>query len=253
MPKLGIIGGSGLYRPEIFEKKTESNTPNRWGNSSTPIQCGTIAGVEVSLLNRHGFDHTIPPSQVNFRANLQALRDLGVKAILATSAMGSLREEIQPGDLVFPSQFVDFTKSRKSTIHEEFQPHQPIHTSLADPFDADLRKCLKDTADALGIRSHAEANLVTIEGPRFSTRAESNLFRLWGMDVINMTTSTEATLAAEFGIRYATIGLSTDYDCWKTDAPPVTWEEALAQFAKNIQKVLKVLGAALPRIEEIVV
>jgi len=190
---------------------------------------------------RHGREHTVPPSQVNYRAIIDTLKQLGSTAILSTTAVGSLREEIGRGDLVVLDQFIDFTRHRAVTFHESFEPHTPVHCPMADPFDAGLRTSLIAACEALGIAHHKTGTVITIEGPRFSTRAESNMFRLFGADVINMSIAPECILANEAGIPYASVAMSTDYDCWKTDEAPVTWDDILAIFNQNARKVTDVL------------
>lgn len=211
---------------------------------------GKISGVEVVLLGRHGREHTIPPSQVNYRANIQALKDIGCTHIFATTAVGSLREEIGRGDLIILDQFIDFTRQRKTTFHETFEPHEPIHTPMADPFDSILRNILINACSKLGLTFHKFGTVVTIEGPRFSTRSESNMFRTLGADIINMSVATEAILANEARIPYAAIAMSTDYDCWKQDELPVTWDAILEVFKSNSDKVTRLLLEAIPLVEK---
>jgi len=167
---------------------------------------------------------------------------------IATTAVGSLREEIGRGDLVIVDQFIDFTKQRKMTFHESFKPHEPIHTPMADPFDSQLRSALAEVCSEHGIPFHKKGTIVTIEGPRFSSRAESKMFRLWGADIINMSVSTEVALANEIGIPYAAIAMSTDYDCWKEDEDPVSWTAILEVFKGNADKVTKLLLEVIPRV-----
>jgi 5'-methylthioadenosine phosphorylase len=241
MTKVGIIGGSGLDNPDILKAAKDITVETPYGAPSSPVRCGSISGREVCLLARHGREHTIPPTQVNFRANIDALRRLGCTAILSTTAVGSLREEIRRGDLVVLDQFIDFTRRRELSFHESFAPHSPVHTPMAEPFDADLRARLIRACGELGVSHHATGTVVTIEGPRFSTRAESKMFRLWGADVINMSIAPECALANEAGVAYASVAMSTDYDCWKTDEAPVTWEDILRIFNENARKVTDVL------------
>lgn len=205
-----------------------------------------MSGVDVVLLARHGREHTIPPSMVNYRANIQALKDIGCTHLLATTAVGSLREEIERGDLVIIDQFIDFSKQRKSTFHEKFDSHNPIHTPMADPFDSNLRSILIKTCNDLKLKFHSTGTVVTIEGPRFSTRAESKMYRLLGADIINMSVATEVILANEIKLPYAAIAMSTDYDCWKEDEEPVSWEAILNVFKENTDKVIKLISATIP-------
>ena len=248
MTKIGIIGGSGLDNPDILEHPLDQALTTRWGAPSTHLKHGKIAGVDVVLLGRHGREHTITPTHVNYRANVQALKDSGCTHILATTAVGSLRENIGRGDLVILDQFIDFTKQRAMGFHETFAPHQPVHTPMADPFDKQLRAILIDLCNQRAQRFHDCGTVVTIEGPRFSTRAESRMFRAWGADVINMSVATEVALANEAGIPYAAGAMSTDYDCWKTDEEPVSWDAILNVFNNNAKKVTSLLVEAIPLI-----
>jgi 5'-methylthioadenosine phosphorylase len=248
MLKVGIIGGSGLDDPAILRDATDVDVATGYGKPSSPLRTGTIDGVEVAMLARHGREHTIPPTHVNFRANIAALKEAGCTHILATTAVGSLREEIRRGDLVILDQFIDFTRLRPVSFHDTFQPGRAAHTPMADPFDEALRDNLNACAGRLGYRHHPGGTVVTIEGPRFSTRAESRMFRMWGADVINMSTAPEAILAAEAGVPYAAVAMSTDYDCWKEDEEPVSWEAIVAIFAENVEKVIDLLLKAIPKV-----
>lgn len=248
--KIGIVGGSGLDNPELFKNPQDVKVSTIWGEPSADLKIGKIAGVDVVLLGRHGREHTITPTQINYRANIQALKDIGCTHILATTAVGSLREEIGRGHLVIIDQFIDFTKQRKMTFHESFIPHQPIHTPMADPFDAKLRKILNQICTDLKLPFHKTGTVVTIEGPRFSTRAESKMFRLMGADIINMSIATEAALANEIGIPYAAIAMSTDYDCWKEGEESVSWDAILEVFKGNADKVTRLLVQAIPLISK---
>lgn len=250
MVKVGIIGGSGLDDPTILAEGKQVFPETPYGVPSSPITVGAIQGVEVALLSRHGTQHTIPPTQINNRANISALKAIGCTHLIVSAACGSLREEIRPGDLVILDQFIDFTRRRHLTFHDAFEPHKAVHPAMADPFDATLRQLLISSARELGIRHHPMGTVITIEGPRFSTRAESRMYRLWGADVVNMTVATEAALAVEAEIPYAAIAMSTDYDCWKEDEEPVTWDALLKIFEENVQKVLQLLLATLPKIQE---
>ena len=247
--KIGIIGGSGLDNPDIMKDAKDVKASTPFGDPSSPLKHGKIAGVDVVLLARHGREHTIPPTQVNFRANIHALKQAGCTHILATTAVGSLKEEIGRGDLVIIDQFIDFTRLRKLSFHDMFEPHKPVHTPMAEPFNADLRKILNDTCKELKIKHHPKGTVVTIEGPRFSTKAESHMFRAWGADIINMSIAPEAILANEAGIPYAAVAMSTDFDCWKDDEAPVTWDDILKIFGQNVEKVTKLITAAIPKIK----
>jgi 5'-methylthioadenosine phosphorylase len=239
--KLGIIGGSGLEKLDIFKNPQESIVDTPYGAPSSPLLEGEILGVPVVFLSRHGREHTIPPTQINNRANIWALDYMGCNNIIATTACGSLREEIGRSHMVVLDQFIDFTRFRKNTFLESFEPHKPIHTPMATPFSDMLRNIIIESAGELSFPFHKTGTVITIEGPRFSTRAESNMFRLWGADVINMSTAPECMLSNEIGIPYAAIALSTDYDCWKTDEAPVTWDAILEVFQKNVANVTQLL------------
>ncbi len=239
--KVAIIGGSGLENPDILKNAEEKKVETPFGNPSSTFKTGQIEGIDVAILSRHGRNHEIPPSQVNNRANIWGIRELGCTHILATTACGSLREEIRRGDLVILDQFIDFTRHREVTFHEKFEDGNLMHSPMADPFNKELRQKLIDSVGKLNLPFHHKGTVITIEGPRFSTRAESNMFRLWGADVINMSVAPECILANELQIPYAAIALSTDYDCWKTDEEPVTWEEVLKVFNQNVKNVILLL------------
>ncbi len=245
MTRVGIIGGSGLDDPQILQDPREELVSTPWGEPSSGLRHGFIEGVSCVLIARHGRGHTIPPTQVNNRSNLHALRAAGCTHVLATTAVGSLRETIRRGDLVILDQFLDFTRLRPLTFHERFEPGQAAHTPMADPFDAGLRANLIASARSLALPHHPQGTVVTIEGPRFSTRAESRMFRAWGADVINMSTAPECALAAEAGLPYAAVAMSTDYDSWKEDEAPVTWSEITRIFAANVESVVQLLTRAL--------
>lgn len=237
--KIGIIGGSGLDDPKLLTNYEEKEVDTCYGKPSSSLICGKICGVDVCILSRHGKKHNIPPSKINYRANIYALKEQGCNYIFGTSAVGSLREEIKPGDLVFPDQFIDFTKHRKTTFYDEVGEFK--HTEMAHPFSEKLRKILIKKASELGFKKHDKAVVAVIEGPRFSTKAESNMFRLLGADIIGMTTVPEVTLAKELGIEYASIATSTDYDCWKEDEESVTFDMILRRMEENADKVKKLL------------
>ena len=248
MKKIGIIGGSGLDNPDILQQTEDRHMTTPYGEPSSPLRVGTIGGAAVALLARHGREHTIPPSQVNYRANVHALREAGCSHILATTAVGSLREDIGRGEFVILDQFIDFTRQRRMTFHEIFPPDAPAHTQMADPFAPALRAALIAGCRELGIRHHERGTVITIEGPRFSTRAESRMFRAWGADVINMSIAPEAILANEAGIPYGAVAMSTDYDCWKEDEAPVSWEAVYAVFKANARKMTDLLCHVIPRL-----
>ncbi len=241
MTKIAIIGGSGLENPALLKNPEDISIETPYGDPSSSFRSGKIGTVDVLILSRHGRDHSIPPSQVNNRANLWAIKKLGCTHIVVTTACGSLREEIGRGDLVILDQFIDFTRFRKVSFFEKFEKGQLNHVPMADPFNPELREKIIERASELKLSFHSKGTVVTIEGPRFSTRAESNMFRQWGADVINMSIAPECVLANELGIPYAAIALSTDYDCWKTDEDPVTWEAVLEVFNQNVKNVIQLL------------
>jgi 5'-methylthioadenosine phosphorylase len=249
MVKIGIIGGSGLDNPDILKDVKEIEVSTPYGKPTSPLKLGKINDVEIVLVARHGRKHTIPPTQVNYRANIQALKDQGCTHILATTACGSLREEIGRGDFIILDQFIDFTRLRKVSFFDEFPPGAAKHTAMAYPYSEDLRKILIETSKELNLKYHEKGTVVTIEGPRFSTRAESEMFRIWGADVINMSIAPETILANEAGIPYAAVAMSTDYDCWKDDEAPVTWDDILEIFGKNVHNVIALLTNAIKKIK----
>ncbi len=240
MIRVGIIGGSGLDDPDILKEVREIEADTPYGKPSSGIKSGKIGDTEVLILARHGRKHQFSPTQVNNRANIYALKIAGATHILATTACGSLRHDIDRGHFVILDQFIDFTRFRKNTFADSFESGA-VHTAMAHPFDQNLRKNLYESAKGLDLNVHKAGCVVTIEGPRFSTVAESKMFRLWGADVINMSIAPEAMLANEAGIPYAAVAMSTDYDCWKEDEAPVTWDEILAVFNKNADNVKNLL------------
>lgn len=240
MIRVGIIGGSGLDDPDILKHPEAIDMDTPYGRPSSALRSGTIGDTEVLILARHGRRHQFSPTQVNNRANIHALKAAGATHILATTACGSLRQKIDRGHFVILDQFIDFTRFRKNTFAASFEDGA-MHTAMAHPFDETLRKHLIAAADPLGLTVHPKGCVVTIEGPRFSTVAESRMFRMWGADVINMSTAPEAMLANEAKIPYAAVAMSTDYDCWKADEAPVTWDEILEVFTKNADNVKTLL------------
>lgn len=245
--KVGIIGGSGIASPDFLEspKRMKKHTP--YGPTSDLVTVGKLEGVDVVAIPRHGDNHRISPSIVNFRANIWAMKDLGVTHIIATSACGSLREEIVPGHLVFPDQFIDKTTKRAQSFYEG---HEFCHIAMSDPFCKDLRNILGNAADHLKIINHKSGTVITVEGPRFSTRAESRMFREWGADIINMSTVPEVVLAREAEICYAVIALSTDYDCWRESDEAVSWEMIVARMKEFSGNFRRLVLEAIPRITD---
>jgi 5'-methylthioadenosine phosphorylase len=247
MVKVGIIGGSGLDDPDILKDAKEVSVETPYGPPTSVLTCGSIEGIEVAIIARHGKDHSIFPTRVNFRANIHALKEQGCTHVLASTAVGSLREEIAPGHLVFPNQFIDHTRKREVTF---FDKEVVVHTSMADPFCQNLIDLLSSSAQELNLIYHKDRTVITIEGPRFSTKSESHMFRSWNADVINMSTVPEVCLAREKHIHYAAIAMSTDYDCWHEEEEPVTWEMIKATMEKNAGKVIKLFLNVIPKIKE---
>jgi 5'-methylthioadenosine phosphorylase len=229
-PTLAVIGGSGLYDiPDLQDVQTlDLTTP--FGKPSAPVVTGLLAGQPVAFLARHGIGHSIIPAEVPYRANIYALRALGVERIVSISACGSLREDYAPGDLVIPDQIFDFTHGRPRTF---FGDGFVAHVGVADPFCDDLSQRLYQAVRATGATVHRGGALITIDGPRFSTKVESNTYRSWGMSIIGMTACPEAFLAREAELCYATVAHVTDYDVWHTDEAPVTVERVLEILHHN--------------------
>mgnify|MGYP006286561383 FL=1 len=249
MAKVGIIGGSGLEDPSILKNPETVEIETPYGNPSSPLTTGRIYDTDVVILSRHGKKHTIPPTQVNNRANIYALNQMECDYVITSTACGSLREEIGRGDLVILDQFIDFTRHRKVSFYESFEPGDMKHTPMADPFSRTIRSKLIESARELELTFHERGTVITIEGPRFSTRAESRMFQSWGADVINMSIAPEAILANELELPYATIAMSTDYDCWREDENPVTWKEILEIFNQNVHNVLDLMLKTLPKLK----
>jgi 5'-methylthioadenosine phosphorylase len=245
---IGVFGGSGFYR--FLDDVDEHTVTTPYGDPSAPVTIGTLEGVRVAFLPRHGPQHEFPPHRVNYRANVAAMRDLGVRALLAPFAAGSLQPTIHPGDFVVVDQFVDRTTGRADTFYDRFTDG-PKHVSLADPYDDRLRDELVKACNELGITVHDRGTVVVVQGPRFSTRAESAWYRSQGWEVINMTQYPEAALACEAGIPYGAIALITDYDTGLEGAPgvePVTQEQVFGFFEDNVHRVRDVLFAVIPRL-----
>ncbi len=245
--KIGIIGGSGIESPDILQNAKTINLETPYGATSTPLTNGQIAGVDVVILARHGKGHVITPTKVPFRANLWALKQVGCTHIIATTACGSLQEKIKPSDLVILDQFIDFTKHRNLTFFEDFE-EKIVHTPMSEPFCPELRKILIQAARDLKFTHHETGTVITIEGPRFSTRAESKFFKSTGADVINMSTVPEVILARELGICYAKIAMSCDYDAWREQTEAVTWEMITNIMDNYAEKVKKILLEVIPKI-----
>ena len=246
MVRIGIIGGSGLDEPRILKGAKEIYVSSKFGNPSSGLTIGKINDIDVVVIARHGKRHTINPTNVNYRANISALKEQGCTHIIATTACGSLRENIKPGHLIFCDQFIDRTTKRVSTFYDT---DKVCHIPMAEPFCIKLRKLLAESAVEMGFEHHKKGTVITIEGPRFSTKAESHLFRQWNADVINMSTVPEVVLAREAGICYAVVAMSTDYDCFMEDRPPVTIDEVLKVMKQNVDNVKKLLVATIPKID----
>lgn len=244
---VGIIGGSGLDETQIITNPRKEKVHTPYGPPSDVVTIGEVEGVKTLIIARHGQNHRINPSQVNYRANIWALKELGATHILAPTACGSLRHSIKPGHLVFIDQFIDRTTKRASTFYEG---HSVCHIPMAEPFCTPTRDLLISIAKEKKYALHKKGTMITIEGPRFSTKAESTMFRTWGADVINMTTVPEVVLAREAGICYAAVAMSTDYDCWHTSKEPVSIEFILKTMKENAQNVKDLLLTAIPRLKD---
>jgi 5'-methylthioadenosine phosphorylase len=239
---IGIIGGSGLYDMAELTNRHELTIDTPFGAPSGPYVTGTMAGVRVAFLARHGAGHRIMPSELNFRANIYGFKTLGVERILSASAVGSLREDIAPLDLVIPDQFIDRTRGRVSTF---FGEGVVGHIAFGHPICGQLAGVGHDAAVQAGARVHKGGTYVCMEGPAFSTRAESNLYRSWGAQIIGMTNLQEAKLAREAEICYATIALVTDYDCWHPDHDHVTVEMIIDHLTQNARTAQRVIAGAV--------
>jgi len=245
MVKVGIIGGSGLYDPEILEDAQHIKAHTPFGRTSDLVTTGKFKGVDLVFIPRHGSGHMIHPTDVNSRANVWAMKQMGVTHLITSSAVGSLKEEYKPGHLVIADQFIDRTHHRKQTFYEG---NQVCHIPVAEPCCPQLREILNKTATELKLEHHKKGTCVVIEGPRFSTKAESNVFRQWNADIIGMTMVPEAVLAREAEMCYATIAMVTDYDVWKEHH--VSLDEVIKTMKNNVEKVKKLLGAVIPKIED---
>jgi 5'-methylthioadenosine phosphorylase len=243
--QVGIIGGSGLYEMEGFEDAREVRLETPFGPPSDALMVGRLEGRTVAFLPRHGRGHRISPSELNFRANIFAMKLLGAERILSVSAVGSLKEKYAPLDMVVPDQLVDRTRRRESTF---FGRGLVAHVAFADPFCGELRQLLGAACREAGATAHEGGTYLCIEGPQFSTRAESELYRSWGMDVIGMTNLQEAKLAREAEICYVTLAMVTDYDCWHPDHDSVTVAQVVQNLQKNAETAKAVLRAALRRL-----
>src|SRR5271155_5410214 len=243
--EIGIIGGSGLYSMPGLENVREERVSTPFGEPSDAFVLGEIEGRQVAFLARHGRGHKLLPSELNFRANIFAMKMLGVERILSVSAVGSLKEEHKPTDFVMPDQFIDRTFARVGTF---FWGGVVAHVGFGDPVCATVAATFQKACDAVGVVGKSGGTYVCMEGPQFSTRAESNLYRSWGADVIGMTNLQEAKLAREAEICYATMAMVTDYDCWHEDHDAVTVEQVVAVLNQNAVNAAKVVAAAIAEI-----
>lgn len=237
---IGIIGGTGVYDPNIFQELKEVKISTPYGMPSHFVSLGRFNGVHVAFIPRHGRDHSIPPHRINYRANIFALKQLGVKRVISVSSVGSLRENLKPSEFVFPDQFIDRTKNRIDTF---FEGARVAHVSSSDPLCPVMRKVLSDCSEKNSIPFHDSSTYVCIEGPRFSTRAESRLFRQWGADIVGMTMYPEVILAREAELCYACIAMVTDYDVWADK--PVTAEMVSSVMKMNVENAKRLITTSI--------
>ncbi len=254
MLKIGIIGGTGIDSPDILENKSTKKVTTPFGDPASELTMGKIKGVDVVLISRHGPGHKYNPTHVPYQANIWALKQEGCTHILAPSAVGSLQEDYKPGDIVFTDQFIDRTTKREQSFYDKAHINKPpfnrvCHISVADPTCAHLRVIAEHSAKELKIPHHTKGTIVVIEGPRFSTKAESNLFRSWNAHIIGMTSVPEAVLAREAEMCYLPLAMVTDYDCWKDHA--VSLKDIVETMAKNIESVKQILTHMIPRIKDL--
>jgi len=243
--EIGIFGGTGIYDSDLLEESKEITIDTPFGNTSDSIIVGNFKGKKIAFMPRHGKKHTIPPHLINYRANIWAFKEMGIKRILAPSAVGSLKEEIKPSDFVLPSQFLDFTKSRKGTF---FENEKVVHISVADPFCPELQTSVISAFEKVSQKLHKKGTYVCIEGPRFSTKAESKVFKNLEADIIGMTLVPECQLAREAQICYVAIASVTDFDVWAEK--PVTAKEVINTLSKNVEttkKILSILPDMIPQ------
>jgi 5'-methylthioadenosine phosphorylase len=243
--KIGIIGGSGLYDMAEVTDRSEVKVTTPFGDPSGPYVLGTLRGKRVAFLARHGAGHRLSPSELNFRANIYGMKVLGVEYILSASAVGSLKEDLKPLDIVIPDQFIDRTRGRISTF---FGHGLVAHVGFAHPFCKPLSTIAYESGLAAGATTHRGGTYVCMEGPQFSTLAESNLYRSWGASIIGMTNLQEAKLAREAEICYTTIALVTDYDCWHPDHDSVTVEMIIANLTQNAKTAQQIIATAVDRL-----
>lgn len=248
--KVGIIGGSGMDDPDILQNAVEKELTTPFGKPSGKLMEGTIGGVPCVVLPRHGKKHNITPTMVNYRANIWALQKAGCTHVVVSSACGSLQENIAPGDLVIPDSFIDMTKHRISTFYNNDGPFADVvlHLPMEPSFCNKTRSLVANAAHELDIKIKTGGTVIVIEGPRFSSLAESKLFRSWGADLINMTMCPEVVLAKEAGLCYATIAMATDYDCWNGSEGMVNVETVVNTFNQNVEKIKNIITLAVKKI-----
>lgn len=239
-PVLGVIGGSGLYSISALTDVESMEIDTPFGKPSAPIVLGSLNGKRVAFLARHGIGHTISPTEVNYRANIFALKSIGVPQVVSISACGSLREDYAPGHIVIPDQVFDFTRSGRE--HSFFGEGMVAHVGTANPYCEDLTARVFQAVSQTGAVTHAGGTLITIEGPRFSTKAESDLFRAWGMSIIGMTACPEVFLAREAEMCYVTMAHVTDFDVWRTATEPVSVEMVIQTLNKNTEAARQAIG-----------
>ncbi|WHZ25656.1 MAG: 5'-methylthioadenosine phosphorylase [Nitrospira sp.] len=240
---VGVIGGSGLYDIEGLTSTRPIRVRTPFGAPSDAITVGSLEGIRVAFLSRHGRGHLLNPSGINYRANIYALKSLGVSHVISVSAVGSMKESIHPGDVVVPDQFIDLTKRRISTF---FDGGVVAHVAFGEPICAELAQTLLAAGEKVGANLHRSGTYLCMEGPQFSTKAESRLYRQWGVDVIGMTNMPEAKLAREAELCYATLALVTDYDCWHETEEAVTVEAVLGTLHRNVTLAKQILHSAMP-------
>lgn len=240
---IGVIGGSGLYDIEGLKSVRRVHVRTPFGSPSDAITVGTLQGVAVAFLSRHGRGHRFNPSEINYRANIYALKSLGVTRVISVSAVGSMKESIRPGDIVMPDQFIDLTKRRASTF---FEGGMVAHVAFGEPICGSLARSVFSAGQQVGATLHRGGTYLCMEGPQFSTKAESRLYRQWGVDVIGMTNMPEAKLAREAELCYATMALVTDYDCWHETEEAVTVEAILDTLHQNVALAKRIVQAVMP-------
>ena len=245
--KIAVIGGSGLYNMPNITDVASVMVDTPFGNPSGAIKIGSLSGKRVAFVPRHGEGHVLSPATLPYRANIFALKKLGVRFIIAVNAVGSLREDFEPGDIVTPDQIIDYAIHTRARTF--FENGVVAHTSVADPMSAYLRELIADAVEAVGGKAHRHGIFLVEDGPRFATRAESHLFRAWGCDLIGMTSAPEAFLAREAEIDYASLAHVTDYDCWREEEEAVTSDMVIRTLTKNIKTVKKALAVAIANID----